>query len=71
MQYSFNNNVKYRKEKDYILICDCSQLCDYTLPLNKLDLLNKLKSGNYITENDDDKEIIEDLLTVNIIKRTD
>ena len=38
-------NVKYRKEKNYILLCDCINFIDFQLPLEYYDLLNRLAKG--------------------------
>ncbi len=62
--------VKYRKEDDYLLICDCSNLQNYELPLFTFPLFEALKDGydsnnplNIEMEND----IIDDLVSLNLI----
>ena len=40
-------SILFRKEKDYILICDCKNLYDFTLSLDYYDLLCKLKEGAF------------------------
>lgn len=67
MKYILNHHIRYRQEKNYILICDCSKLCDYKLPLNKIYLLDMLKDGTYTDDNEEDKIIINDLMNMNII----
>ena len=37
--------VKYRKETDYVLICDCSTIQNFELPLETFEVLEALKSG--------------------------
>ena len=37
--------VKFREENGYVLICDCSIIQNYELPLDTLKLLEQLKKG--------------------------
>ena len=39
------NGLLYRKEKDFILLCDCINLLDYELPLESHSLLKNLTLG--------------------------
>ncbi len=39
------NGIKFRKEKNYILICDCINFLDFQLPLECYDILYKLQNG--------------------------
>lgn len=66
-KYRFNSHVRYRKEKDHILICDCSTLNDYRLPLEKLQILNMIKDGIYTESNVNEKNLINDLINTGII----
>lgn len=62
--------VKYRKEQDYLLICDCSVIQNYELPLDTFDLFEKLKIGYDINNPlniEMEKEIIDDLSNLNLL----
>ncbi|MGV8172293.1 MAG: GNAT family N-acetyltransferase [Candidatus Woesearchaeota archaeon] len=58
IKYTFSKHVKFRKEKDDILICDCKNLKDFKLKLEFDKFLKKVSSG--ISENEllDNLEIL-------------
>lgn len=37
--------VRFRKEKDYVLLCDCATLNNYELPLRLFEFLTRLEQG--------------------------
>lgn len=43
--YYLKKYVKFRKEDGYVLICDCSIIQNYELPLDSFSLLQTLKEG--------------------------
>lgn len=62
--------VKYRKEKDYLLVCDCSSIQNYELPIETFELFEKLKKGYNLNEPiglELEKEIIDDLNSLNLL----
>lgn len=62
--------VKFRKEDGYILLCDCSTMQNYELPLSMIDILEKLHKGYDIYDNsilETEKELIEDLINLNLL----
>jgi len=58
IKYTFSKHVKFREEKDNILICDCKNLKDFKLKLEFDKFLKKVNSG--ISENEllDNLEIL-------------
>ncbi len=61
-------SILFRKEKDYILICDCKNLYDFTLSLNYYDLLCKLKCGIFkdlLTK--EEREVLKDFKKLNFL----
>ena len=62
--------VKYRKEHDYLLICDCSIIQNYELPLETFDLFEELRIEydiNIPLNIKMEREIIEDLNNLNLL----
>ena len=51
--------VKFRKEENYILLCDCSSIQNYELPKECYDFLVDLRNG---IELDDVSECFKNLL---------
>ena len=67
--FKLNATMKFRKEKKYILLCDCKNLVDYELPLIYYELLMKIKMGlPQSAVKQEDKELINDLLSVKAIR---
>lgn len=68
--YYLKKYVKYRKEKDYILICDCSVIQNYELPLSAFALFQKLENG-YDPKNpigvDLEQDIFNDLKNLELL----
>ena len=65
--------VKYRKEKDYLLICDCSIVQNYELPIKTFELFEELKNGYDINKPvgiENEEEIIDDLNSLNLLSDT-
>lgn len=62
--------VKFRKEPQYILMCDCSTLTNYQLPLEFYSLLLILKNG-YDSRKPlgilNEKKVLEDLATLDML----
>lgn len=44
-KYTFSKHVKFRKEKDAILICDCKNLKDFKVKLDFENFLNRINMG--------------------------
>ncbi len=68
--YKLLKHVKFRKEVDHLLICDCKRLLDYQLPLECFDLLVALQSGygeSCRTKFANESDVIEDLITAKLI----
>src|SRR3989338_8575484 len=42
---TFNKHVKWRKDKNWIFICDCKRLIDFKLPLIQEQFMKKLDGG--------------------------
>lgn len=62
--------IKFRKEKAYILICDCVNFLDFQLPLNYYNLLTELKKGLDISKNkisEQEKTVIHDLEAMDLL----
>lgn len=62
--------VKFRKEKGYLLICDCSIIQNYELPLETYELFVKLKNGYDPTQPLNiqmEQDIIDDLKDLNLL----
>lgn len=62
--------VKYRKEEDYLLICDCSIIQNYELPLTAFNLFERLKEGydpNKPIGIELENEIFKDLINLELI----
>ena len=69
MQY-LKKYVKFRLEDGYVLLCDCSTIQNYELPLEALKILEKLKKGYDIQTNKPtelEKDLISDFETLNLI----
>ncbi len=61
-------SILFRKEKDYILICDCKNLYDFTLSLDYHDLLCKLKEGVFKdTLTKEEKSVLKDFKRLNFL----
>jgi hypothetical protein len=64
--------VKFRKELDYVLICDCSKIQNYELPLETYELFVSLKKG-YKTKKPIgivmEKDIIDDLNNLGLLDK--
>lgn len=61
-------SILFRKEKDYILICDCKNLYDFTLSLDYYDLLCKLKEGAFKdTLTKEEKSVLKDFKKLNFL----
>ena len=57
----FKDSIKFRKECNYILLCDCMNVVDYELPLEYFSLLVKLQNGHEETLlTDAEKDVIDD-----------
>lgn len=55
-------NIKFRKEKGHLLLCDCKTLETHSLPLKYHPILNRLKKGAYKEEIE--KSLFEDLSVI-------
>ena len=67
--YYLKKYVKFRKEKDYILLCDCSSITNYELPLELFDFLTNLKEGVERDKINDELELglLEDFINLNLV----
>ena len=59
--------VKFRKEKEYVLLCDCSIIQNYELPIETYDILLKLKEGYNPVNNEIENDLIQDLENLELI----
>ncbi len=62
--------VKYRVENDYILLCDCSSIQNYELPIEYLKILDVLKKGYNKDEylmTKPETDLIEDLNSLKLL----
>lgn len=68
--YFLKKFVKFRKEKDYLLICNCSTIQNFELPLDAFALFEELKCG-YNPDKpigiDLEMEILNDLITLDLV----
>ena len=62
-EIKLKNNIKFRRENNYILLCDCKNLEDYELSLEYLSFLIELDKG-ICQDKIKDKELIEDLIKI-------
>ena len=53
--------VKFRKEDGYVLLCDCSIIQNYELPLETFDMLMQLKEGYNLEDHTIEQDLIADL----------
>lgn len=62
-------NIKYRKERKFILLCDCINFIDFELPLKYYPFLEKLTNGiepnSSISSNE--KELLLDLYDMDFL----
>jgi hypothetical protein len=65
--------IKFRKEVDYILICDCINFIDFQLPLEYFELLEKLNYGLEADSILSEKEIdvLTDLYSMSLLCETE
>lgn len=62
--------VKYRKEDNFLLICDCSTIQNYELPLSSYELFEKLKTGynpNHPLGIELENDILDDLKNLQLV----
>jgi hypothetical protein len=62
--------IKYRKEDQYVLLCDCSNITNFEIPVKYWKLLNRLKKGyepNKPMGLESEREIINDLKQLNML----
>lgn len=64
MKYYLNKNVKFRKEDQYILVCDLSVLENYKFPLQYYNEFLLLKNGLVYEFK---TEFLEDLITLDLV----
>lgn len=65
--------LKFRLEEDHILLCDCSTITNYELPVKYLDLFNKLKQGYNPSSTigiRGEKTLIKDLKLLGMLSKT-
>ena len=65
-----NRNIRYRRENDFIMICDCKNLMDFELPLYYESLLATLQRGYDEAQPigvPDEKELLADFHEMEII----
>lgn len=64
------NFIKYRKEKDYVLLCDCSIIQNYELSLDYYNFLEQLRLGIDISSSElteDERELINDFIDLELV----
>lgn len=65
-------NIKFRKEKKFVLLCDCLNFIDFQLPLEYFNLLKKLSKGLVFNSNlkNEEIEVLKDLNTMELLADT-
>ncbi len=61
------DDIKFRRERGYILLCDCKNLEDYELPLRCYTILSKLKKG-ILKNKVKDENLIRDLIKIKAVE---
>ena len=61
--------VKYRKETNYILICDCVNFIDFRLPLSCWSLMERLQRGfcNSDVLTEFEMDVLTDLYSMSLL----
>ncbi|MBI2673484.1 hypothetical protein HYX19_04435 [Candidatus Woesearchaeota archaeon] len=65
-EIKLKKHIKFRKEKDYILLCDLKNLEDYELPPKYYSLLVDLKVG--VKTSKFNSDLIKDLKNINALE---
>ena len=65
----FSNHVRFRKEEDFIFLCDCKNLKDFKVPLRYWDFLLKLQKGiTALKLSSEESLLIEDFKKVKLLE---
>ncbi len=61
--------IKFRKEKNYILMCDCINFLDFKLPHKCYNILQKLQTGLDVFESVSkfELDVLSDLQTMDLL----
>jgi len=60
--------IKFRKERGYVLLCDCKHIENYELPLSYYSSLIALKKG--FAKNKIKDKLIGDLIKIKAVNKT-
>lgn len=68
-KYTFSKHVKFRKEQDYILICDCKLLRDFKVDLELEQFIKKINCGIRKSELNGEKEnlLFKDFVSMKLL----
>ncbi len=65
----FSNHIRFRKEEDFIFLCDCKNLKDFKVPLKYWGFLLRLEKGLITLKlSSEESLLIEDFKKVGLLE---